>query len=231
MTQPCGTCRPGVTRKVVINAFHTLSDARAEAPRCNNAMLVPVDYAGMVTMVERYRAQGPIHELEIAAHGTPTLPTNLHVSDPAHPRWSMPGSAIIGQRGELVSGMSIETNASHAASSQRLGRCVEPGGIITWQCCNLGIAQPPYGDFLSAFSALAPHLRAVLAGQAPTLVGTPGIQGPAGSTLTYRSATAGVSGPSVPGPFLSENPDTAFAPQRPLGPIVEELGRAGPSRP
>ena len=223
----CSSCGLGA-RKVVINAFHTLVDARLESPRCDNAMLIPINYASMVTMVARFAEERPINELEIAAHGSgnPTLSTEgriQFVDDPGTPtRWEMPGAAIIGRNAEFVSGMSIETNAQHAAQSRRLGRCVQEGGIITWQCCNLGFAMAPFRDFLTAFSALAPHLAAVTAALGPTFVGTPGLQG-AGAFEGTRAATGGRSGAPQPGNFPGFLPDNVRPGIRPLAPIVDQL--------
>lgn len=187
----------------------------------------PLDYAGLATLVGREAAKGPISELEIAAHGSPDPQLDAQLmsfsdrwNGPAA-RYSRPGAAIIGMRAELVSGQSIETYPSHAAISRRLGQAVMPNGIITWQCCNLGVAEPPYNDFVTAFKRLNPHLSQVTAAVGRTTIGTPGLRGE--EVTGYRIARNGQPTTLVQGEYAGQSPDVVRPAARPLDPIVRDL--------
>lgn len=165
-----------------INAFHIAEDARAEAEAhtMTNGTAVPADFAALVSLVQSYRARGPIIELLIACHGTLG---SLYLQSPDDP---LAGGTIVFHEpfGRVHVGSSDEVLSARAFSAGHardlaiaLGQCVETGGRIFWQACFVGRGEGD-DDFIRAFSELAPHVT-VAGSTISTNVGADRLNGPA----------------------------------------------------
>ncbi len=153
-------------RKVVINAFHDRPSAEVEDGRRPNNRIggdgLPADLRAVVLLVEKYAAEQPIDELEIACHGTGGDISDLategfygvgeHERDnpAAHGRpgfyrresdLDIPGAMIVGTLAEVVSANTLRSH--HREFAQRIGRAVEPGGRIVLQACFIALPNSP----------------------------------------------------------------------------------------
>lgn len=178
-TTPCVACNPRPpTREVAINAFHLADDAAAEAAHrsMTNGTAVPADFAGLVALAQCYKAQGPIIQLSISCHGTLGAlyeedgGYRVEVEEPM-------GRLHIGSRNQILDASALSSDPVRQQAIQ-LGECVEVAGRIIWQACFIG--HPDGGDFLRAFSLLAPHVT-VLGSEIETNVGADALRGPARS--------------------------------------------------
>ncbi len=230
-------------RKVIVNAFDDVmgkEEAPVEARRATNGNDRPGGFAELVALVERYQRERPIDELEIACHGSGVMGrwgtpdedddaaqqarVAFEESDAPEAQGRRDfygrgndvrraGSLILGRRGELVSARSLAANARERELATRLGRCIEPGGRIVFQACNLAFGQYPWGDFLEAFSRLAPHVT-VSGAFGFTGAGTSGLQGPEGAPIAGRRIAADGTATNV----LGEDPGHGFRMEDPYMP-------------